>query len=49
MSTRYNSKYRIPDLVGMVYLKLAKTGDLGYYIPKSSSLSIKRVGLYKIL
>ena len=49
MSARYDSKYRIPDLAGMVYLKLAKTGDPGYYIPKSSSLSTKKVGLYKIL
>ena len=49
MAVRYDSKHRVPDLVGNVYLKLAKTGDAGYHIPKTSSLSTKRVGPYRIL
>ncbi len=49
MALRYDAKHRIPDLVGSVSLKLAKTGDAGYHIPKTSSLSTKRVGPYRIL
>ena len=49
MAVRYDAKHRIPDLQGHVYLKLAKTGDNGYHIPKHSSLSTKKVGPFKIL
>ncbi len=49
MALRYDSKHRVPDLVGSAYLRLAKTGDAGYHIPKTSSLSTKRVGPYRIL
>ena len=46
---RYNLKYRVLDLVGSIYLKLTKIGDAGYYIPKLSSLLIKKVRPYRIL
>lgn len=49
MVARYDLKNRIPDIASSAYLKLAKTGDAGYHIPKSSSLSTKKVGPYKIL
>jgi len=49
MAARYDSKHRIPDRAGSAYLKLGKTGDAGYHIPKSSSLSTKKVGPYRIL
>ncbi|KAF6238350.1 hypothetical protein HO173_003630 [Letharia columbiana] len=36
MAARYDAKHRIPDLVGSVYLKLARNGAAGYHIPKNS-------------
>ena len=46
---RYDNKYRVPDLTGSIYLKVVKIGEVGYYILKYSSLSTKKVRLYRIL
>ena len=34
---------------GRVYLKLAKTGDAGYHIPKKFSLSTQKIRPFKVL
>lgn len=49
MTVRYDSKYRISDLTEEIYLKLAKIEDADYYISKSFSLFIKKIGPYKIV
>ena len=46
---RYNSKYKISDLVDNVYLRLAKIEDVEYYIFKLFFLFTKKVDSYKIL
>jgi len=37
------------DLSRYTYLKLVKIGDARYYVPKSLSLTTKKVGPYRIL
>lgn len=49
MAVHYDARYRAPELSGSVYLKLAKTGNAGYHLPKTSSLSTKRAGPLKIM
>ena len=49
IAIRYDEKHRIPNSLGSVYLKLAKTGDSGSHIPKHSSPSTKKVRPFKIL
>ena len=49
MTICYDAQHRILDLLGLVYIKIAETGDAGYHIPKSSSLTTKKIGPFKIL
>ena len=48
IAIQYDVKHRVPELTNSVYLKMAKTGVPGYHLPKSSSLSTKKVGPFKI-
>ena len=48
MSILWDSKHRPPNLIGKVYIKVAKQGQLGYHIPGSSSLTAKKLGPFKI-
>lgn len=49
MSSYFDAKHRPVTLEGQAYIKMAKTGRIGYHLPQASALSTKKVGPFKIL
>lgn len=48
MSVQFDAKHRPSDLKENVYLKLAKTGKIGYHVPKQSFFTVKKLGPFFI-
>jgi hypothetical protein len=49
MAVLYDNKHRPAELKGKAYIKMSKVGTPGYHLPKSSSLSTKKVGPFNII
>jgi Chromo (CHRromatin Organisation MOdifier) domain len=48
MATYFDAAHRPPQLTGKVFIRLVRTGQRGYQLPKSSKLSTIRMGPYRI-
>ena len=48
MVFRFPNDHRAPNFTDCVYIKMVKTGELGYHLPSgSTSLSTEKVGPFK--